>query len=409
MTGATLVARAGSGDMTVWRVVGAATAPEHRAAWRGWSWRAAVFCAGTGLTIGAAEAVWHGWRPDTVVQTRVLADGPGARAVLADLAVRLASAGAVDARLADAAPGLDGAALDISVRDADPAQAAQRSRALLDALVAAPVASQAQAAPSRSAPRAALAAERRRLLAAAEALSGQAATLSAGLTAIARDLASASRNAPEHKAGRDTLDKANAALADLQLQRLQLASKYQDTYPAVVALDGQIRNLRVFMIDEAHRIDARAAAPDPADAGLAAERERLRAELAQTDVRRRSLDGELAGIDRRMAALPPDAPYAAAVPVPPPVVLMAGPTTRFTGPDDRLAAMRWLVAAGLALSALASLLPFRRRVSAWPEGLVLQPVTTRLPDSGARMLGLEAVAPPGALAHANRTPSVFRG
>ena len=195
----------------------------------------------------------------------------------------------------------------ITAQAHDATQAQQRSASLVDAILNAPVAASGAPltpGPPAAGPRAGLQAERVRLVAAADAVDARAIAVSTSLASLARDIAAAGRIAADRKPGRDTLDKGQAALADLQLKRLQLVTKYQDTYPAVLVMDVQIHDLQKFLMDEAHRVDAHPAAPDPSDALLAGERDRLRSELSQLDEQRRELAATIHSLDLKMAALP---------------------------------------------------------------------------------------------------------
>ncbi len=351
--------------MAAWRLVEARPPSPSR-----WAWRSlAVFGVGLVLTGGVAAAAWAAMRPDTVVQTRILVDGGAARPALSDIALRLVGTAGQPVSLQEG-----GRALVVSVQDRDPMRAQQRSQALVDAILDAPVAAPAaDASPAPASPAVALRAERDRVTAAIAGLDAQGPVASASLTALARDIAAASRPA-DQKPGHETLDKGNAALADLQLQRLQLVAKYQDTYPAVVALDGQIRNLHVFLMDEAQRIQARPDQSGPALAVLNAERDRLRAESAERDERRRTLVGQLAALDTRLATLPLTAPALASAVTSAPV-LVAAATSNLNGVDSRPVTAQIVAAIGLALSALAALLVGRRHAPLSLQGLMLQPIT----------------------------------
>ena len=200
-------------------------------------------------------------------------------------------------------------------------------------------------------------AERARLQASLDAADARLGALSTALTGIARDLAAGARVSPERKGGREALDKATVALADLQLQRIQLQSRYQDDFPAVAALDGQIRSVRAFIGEETRRVDAASrAVPDPGDPILTAERDRLRAEQSQWLDRRGALVTELTAVARLIAdeakTQPrPPAPATTLAPatIPAPL-LMEAATTVASGPDYRWWAVP--VAAGCGLLVL---------------------------------------------------------
>ena len=364
MGGATLVAMPHAGEMTLWRLVQAGRPSPCRPAWRR---AAAVFGIGLALTAGAAAATWAMLRPDTVVQTRIVADGNAGRGTLSEMALRLTGAPGQPVSLQGS-----GQALVVTVQGRDPAEAEQRSRSLVDAILDAPTAApMLYAAPEPVGADAGPRGERDRIAAALAALDAQRAAASAALTTVARDMAAASRTA-DAKPGHETLDKGNAALADLQLQRLQLASKYQDTYPAVLALDGQIRNLRVFLMDEAQRVQPHPGQAAAADAVLAAERDRLRTELGQSDERRRSLVAQLAALDRAPAST---VVRSAAVPVLMAPMLLAAATSNFDAADERPTLIPAVAAAGLLLSGLAALLAARRRVPSASPNLMLEPIS----------------------------------
>ena len=367
MNGAALIAAPGAGGRAVWRVVGIGQ-PPPLAGGRHVSRQLGALCLGLLATAACVGCVWQYARPDTVVRTRIVAEGAidtASRAALSDITLRLAATQA-PAQLQDG-----GDALEVAVQDHDPAAAERRSRSLVDVVLNAPMAGFATVAVSRPAtPESGLRAERMRLAAAADALDARAATISATLAGIARDMAAAGRSAAERKPGRETLEKGEAALADLQLQRLQLASKYQDTYPAVVGLDGQIRNLRVFLMDEAHRTETHPATMMPSDALLAGERDRLRIELAQLDDRRGGLASQLSRIDKRLAAMPPAMPALPETVIPP--ILIAAATTSFATDDVRPALMAKVIAIGLFLSGVFAMLA-RRRPSLFAHHLVLNP------------------------------------
>ena len=363
----------GQREMAMWRIVDPSQfqpAPPRR---RDWQARIGVFCLGLLATTGVGAAVWHYEGPDTIVRTRIVVDGGmdnAGRAALSDVVMRLAAAPDRPATLQDG-----GDTLVVTSQDHDPAIALQRSRTLVDAILNAQAASAPAFAPVEPAkPADGLRAERARLAALADAVDTQTVAVSTSLAALTRDVASASRSDADRAPGRDTLEKGNAALADLQLKRLQLVNKYQDTYPAVLVMDVQIHDLQKFLSDEAHRIETHTATPDPAGALLNGERDRLRTQLAQLDDRRKALAAELTVLDRRLALLPAAAPVQAA-PVASSPILVEASTTGFADDDARLAVLPWIAACGLFLSAVAGMLTRRRRPGpALPHGLLLEPV-----------------------------------
>ena len=362
----------GPREMAMWRIVDPGPFQPATARERDWQARIGMLCVGLLATTGVAAAVWHITVPDTIVRTRIVADGGidnAGRAVLSDIVMRLAGAPDRPVTLQDG-----GDTLVVTSQDHDPAVALQRARTLVDAILNAPavaVPGSAVAEPARPAGR--LHAERSRLVALADAMDARAVAVSTSLAGLTRDVASASRSNADHAPGRDTLEKGNAALADLQLRRLQLVTKYQDTYPAVLVMDVQIHDMQKFLSDESHRIETHTAIPDPADALLNGERDRLRTELAQLEDRRKAVAAQLSALDRKLALIPAAAPVIAVSAAPP--VLVEASTTGFADNDTRLTTLPWIAACGLVLSALGAMLPRRRRPSPMlPNGLLLEPV-----------------------------------
>jgi hypothetical protein len=356
-------------------------------------WRVAVVGLGAGLTAAACAALWVLLAPLTVVQTRFVADGGGAmaRSALAEAALRLGAAASLTER---------GDALLVTVSTSDPVIAWLQARSLANAVLdlpAGPDRAQSAAVPSPappSDPRALLQAERARLQAEADAIESRLATASASMSAVVRDIAAASRDAADHKTGHEILDHAQAALADLQLQRIKLQSRYQDDFPAIGVVDAQIKAMRGFIQDETHRLDSSAAAgAGSADAALAAERDRLRGEMAQLEQRRVAVMAEMAALGHgggvAAAPLPPALVPAAALPPVP--VLIEGATTLSWGADLRWLALPAASLTGLLLSLLAWFMP-RRRASVAVEadlllrriesGLLQAPTTPALPGGG---------------------------
>ena len=354
--------------VAVWRMALPETPPNA------WGWRAGAAAFGIALTAAAAGYVWQLGPPDTVVQARVLAEGGSdatGRAALAEAAFRLQSAIGQPAMLEDG-----GAALVITVRDREEDAAMQRIRSMVDAVLNTPVSLPALPAAATlipQNPRTALLARRSQAMQAEAAVETHAASVSASLASLSRDMAGASRVAADRRPGRETLDKGAAMLADLQLTRLQLLTKYQDDYPAVTAVEGQIRTLRAFLADEQRRVDAPPARPanDPADLMLAAERDRLRAEQAELADRQRALVTEVETIDRSLASLPASsAPPAPPVQPDPPMLVQASTVAR-PGPDGRATTLALIAGAGIVLSALLAALPWHRRRRA--PALLLHP------------------------------------
>lgn len=359
--------------------------------------RIRVLCLGLLLTALALAAAWVTLGPATVVQTRIVADSTDAagRAALADLALRVGTAPERSVMLVN-----NGEALVIAVRDGNPASAWRRARSMADTMLDASRSASPIAAPERRTAsagvegRTARMAERNRLLASVDGIDARAASLSAALTGIARDIAAGARSTAERKGGRETLDKGTAALADLQLQRIQLLTRYQDDYPAVAAIDGQIRSLRSFLQDEARRVDAASHAPatDSGDLTLLAERDRLRAEATQLNDRRTAIGVQLDTLDRSLAADQPAAgppPETGAVNPTAPVLLEAS-TVISRGPDSRWLALPAIAGAGLLVSVLAWFKP-RRQAVALPVDLLLQRLEAAMARRPALPQGMPAL------------------
>ena len=348
-------------------------------------WRILVLAIGLLTTVAAGTGIWFAFWPLTLAQIRIVADGPGSagRAALAEAALRIGNGPGRSAMLET-----HGDALVITVEDEQPSRAWQRARSIADTLLdlsIAPTGQAAQLSTASSQPaghRAALLADRGRLLVLAETTDSRAATVSASLTTLARDIAASTRPLSDRASGREILDKGATALADLQLQRIQLAGRYQDDYPAVTALDGQIRSLRAFLQDQAHQVDAasRFFPTDPATAALETERDRLRAELSQLNDRRLAIGGDLAAVARTLSTLPPDPPTATRpepVSVTPAPLLIEAAATMASGPD-----LRWLyVSAACAVGTLLSLLAWfvpRRQPRPVEAELLLQHLQSAL-------------------------------
>ena len=362
------------------------------------AWRILVLCVFLFSTAVAISTAWMLLRPATVVQTRIGAEAPGpsGRAALAEASLRITTAVDRSVTLDD-----HGEALVVTVSAADPAAAQSAAHAAADALLnllPVTVSDPAQSSPSppvavdrASVEHSSLTADRNRLQAALEAADAQLSTVSASLTGIVRDLAANAHAATERKPGQDTLEKAATALADLQLQRIQLQSHYQDDYPAVVVLNGQIRALRTFMQEEEHRASL-AASHAPADAGLSSERDRLRAELTRLGDRRIEIATNLNVVMRALAQAPqqhvmplrPD-PGSASMPVLSPL-LIEGATVMTSGPDSRWLVASALGAVGLLLTLLAWFKPVHSYQPASAKLIVQQRAMLMLPPSLAPTL-----------------------
>ena len=341
-------------------------------------WRILVPCLGLLTTAAAATGAWFAIAPTTVVETRIVADGPGpvGRAALAEAALRIGTAPGRSALLSE-----HGDALLIEVEDEQPAAAWQRARSLANSLLdlsvaQAPASALHPTGGQLTSPRAALLAERDRLTSIADATDARAAAVSTSMTNLTRDIAAGARSVAERNGGRETLDKGASALADLQLQRIQLAGRYLDDYPAVVALDGQIRSLRSFLQDETRRVDA-AAKSLPFDAGastLESERDRLRAELSQLNDRRVAVGAQLAAVGRTLATTPAEIAVTGrvAAAITPAPLLIEAATTMASGPDKRWLTMSVVAVVGLVLSLLAWFRPRSRPAPDATERLLLR-------------------------------------
>ncbi len=308
--------------------------------------------------------------------------GPAGRATLAEAALRI---GAIPGQTAS----LDafGDALVVTISDDDPTAARQRARSAADTLLNMSAETRQARLPSAASPgpvrpnpdasrQSTLLADRSRLQGELGSIDGRLSTVSASLTGIARDIAAGTRASADRKPGHETLDKTTVALADLQLQRIQLQTRYQDDYPAVVALDGQIRSLRSFLQDEQHRLDVAARiGTDLTDPVLGSERDRLRAELSQLTDRRAATATELASVIRALASPLPERPAPRfdailADPAPPAPMLIEGATTVINGADPSWIAASAVAAAGLLLSLLAWFKPRRADRSVRAEMLL---------------------------------------
>jgi hypothetical protein len=364
--------RVSDGDgITLWRIVNARQ-PTPISQLRNRSLQLGVFCFGLLATACVGSAIWQYDVPDTVISTRILVNGAtdaSARAALSEIITRFSVMSNGPLMLQD-----DGLAIVVTTHDQDPEKAAQHSRSLVDAILNAPISALSipTLAPSMSHnPWDDLLTDRARLVRARDVIEAQSIAVSTSLATLVRDTVLTRRTAVDHRPGREVLDKGNTALADLLLQRLQLVSKYQDSYPAVLALDGQIRNLRVFLMDETHRIETKPIA-DSADAMLTVERDRLNMELAHLDDRRRTLASEIGRIDDQspmlsMRTVPPPV----AVPQP---ILVSAATARVLTENDRVTTVQILVAAGIMISAALGLLLRPRRRSKLPQSLMLEQV-----------------------------------
>ena len=342
----------------------------------------------TACAVATASILLH---PVTLVQTRVVSDAAGllGRAALAQAALQLQPAPGQSVLLDD-----QGSTLLINVTGEDSAAVLQHARSVANTVLDMPHANLSQpaanghlaSAPRQDSPAAAghtAAIERSRLQAALDGIESRLASASASLTGVTRDLAASARAAAERKPVRDTLDKAAATLADLQVQRIQMQSRYQDDYPALLVLDGQIRSMRTYLQDEARRAEATAHIATPADSVLTSERERLRAELSILSDRRAVAVAELAAATQVTAGAVPAARTAEpeqAVVHPAPIsdaVLLEAATTVIPGADYRWAVVPALGLTGVMLALFAWVKP-SRQVPPAPTYMLLERIEALL-------------------------------
>ena len=247
-------------------------------------------------------------------------------------------------------------ALTIDVHLADPRLAGALLRELL-APVVAPAAESAPV-PARPARLDDLRAERARIDATLDAADNRAAAVSASMTDLARDMVGALRVADAKPPTADVVDEARKLLAELQLKRVELSSKYQDDFPAIGAVDGEIAKLRGFIDAEEHRATARRPAANPVFETLTAERRRLATELD-------GLDAQRAALRARQQSLQAAIDTAERQPAPPPPVAapraVAGPVQLVAEPDLRLVVVPAILALGVILALLTQFLLLRQR------------------------------------------------
>jgi hypothetical protein len=192
----------------------------------------------------------------------------------------------------------DGLGIVVAAWHRNPAAA----RALDDALVAAVLAHQTEEPTDLPADfRPGLRANRARLTAELEAADRRAASLSQSLTDLARDMVSALKSTDNRSVSTEVSDQGAALLAELQLKRVQLGSKYQDGYPALSALDDEIAKLRSVVAGEQRRSSVVRSSANPVFLALGEERKRVGAELDALNARRDGLRGQIAGIDRQFS------------------------------------------------------------------------------------------------------------
>lgn len=204
----------------------------------------------------------------------------------------------------------------------------------------------------------ALGGEEARLQTALDETDRQAEALSARLTDLARDMVAALRVADTRPPTADVLDQAQKLLAELQLQRVELSSKYTDAFPAIPAMDAEIEKLQGFVAAEEHRTTRAPPAANPGFAMLSAERLRVSNELQALNVQRTAMRSRLDTLQARTDALDrTPAPR----PAPAPPRLVAQPVLLGHAADPRPGMIAAVALAGLLLAALAPLLRLRRR------------------------------------------------
>ena len=359
----------------MWRVVDPKLLAPGRASW---AFRLVVFFAVLLLAGLASGAVWRYDPPETIVTTRIVADGddePAARAALADAAQPWLLAPGRPALLEDA-----GRILVLTARDPDRAAAARRAQSMADAVLNHPVDQAAPPLPPASTDlRGALLADRGRLQAAMDAAQAQRVATSVALTEVVRDLAEGRAEAGR-MTNRDALDKGASMLADLQLQRLDMLGKYRADFPGIGELDDRIQALKAFLADEQRRVDAAVAHPaGHADPALAAEQDRLNGEQGQLQDREALLSVQLGNVQRSLAAILPAAVPSAAIAASSPM-LVQGATISALAENARFVIVAGITALGFALAALAALLLPKRRPSPElpPYSILLQPTQAAL-------------------------------
>lgn len=373
--------------------------------WESFAVHRAAFWGALALTLVAASLSWLMQRPPAEAQIRVAvqaADGLAAdqaigaaaqalyRADLRLAAVDRVGWGLVFPDLLSLSPGAHeealrrlaeaqtvwlaegGRELLVRTRHDDPAVAIALDRALVAVLLARQAPRPAAAAPapvaaSRARPLDVLQPLRARLVTDLDAADHRAAMLSEQLTDTVHDMVSVLRvtsaqTADAKPPAADLMDQGRVLLGELQLKRLQLASKYQDDFPAVAALDGEIAKLRGFLSGEQrHGPPPPRGAANPLADTLATERRRLEAELEEQNTLRTSLRAQLGHLDQEIAiaahAPPPPAP-APAVVAP---VLMAGGPTLIEVADPRLIAVPSILLVGLLGALMLQWAMLRRR------------------------------------------------
>jgi hypothetical protein len=393
---------------------------------------ARVWWGGIAFTAAAALAAWFLQAPEAIATIRLELEAPaeGARPVVetgVKLRVVAAAAGVIDDaavqlsalrmagwslvfpglspdRAGDATEALQrlrmqesvrladgGLAVTVSVWHRDAAAARAMDNALARAILARQPHEQVDVPPPAPDPRPALRMERTRLAGELDAADRRGAVLSQSLIDMARDMVEALRSTDNRSSGTEVADQGAALLADLQLKRLQMASKYQDGYPALAALDAEIAKLRGMMAGEQKRSTSVRSAANPVFEALAAERRRAGAELEALNTHRADLRAQIDLLDHRLAAPPP-------VAAPPienelPRLVSDRPVLSW-GPDPRQLSLPLIALVGLVGTMLLQWLMMRERrclVTPAEVELVLGlPVLRCLDPDGASLRALEA-------------------
>ncbi len=248
----------------------------------------------------------------------------------------------------------DGRGIVISVRHRDATAALHLDRALVNAVLASqppPTAPSVADLPGLET-RPALQASRARLASELDATDLRAAALSQSLTNLARDMVAALKATDNRSVSAEVSDKGAALLAELQLKRVQLASKYQDSYAPLVALDAEIAKLRNVVTGEQRRSSAVRGAANPVFSALASERQRVSAELDSLNTRRAGIRSQVATLDQQLAA------QLSLMQVP---HLVAGPPLIAAGTDPRLLSLPLMAVIGLTATLFLQWLRLRDR------------------------------------------------
>jgi hypothetical protein len=322
---------------TVWRAIALSDRQGLLRSFRRRDWldslryHAQVWWGGAAATVAALVAAWLLQGPVSVATTRLAVSAPAEREDVAVQRLLVTAAAALDsptARLAvlqaagwklvfpDLSPGRsldvpealrrlerqqslqlgpDGVSVLVSAWHTTPVVARVVDDAMVDAVMTHVAASTAQ-------PLAEARAARAKFSATLAAMDQRAATLSQSLTDLARDMVGALKATDIRSPSTEVADQGAALLAELQLKRVQVASKYQDSYPAVVALDEEIAKLRAVVGKEQRRSSVVRNAANPVFSALGEERKRIGAELETLNAHRVAMREQIAAIDRQIAA-----------------------------------------------------------------------------------------------------------